>query len=104
LMDASARGGFAGLELLERRDDGGAENVDKTLSGIEAVQTLSRLNRAHPQKHDSKPKPASSLPAQQLAILYLPYQRPWPYQPPPPSSRKRTTMMRRVVVLICGLL
>jgi len=26
--------------------------VDKPLSGIEAVQTLSRLNRAHPQKHD----------------------------------------------------
>lgn len=26
--------------------------VDKTLSGIKAVQTLSRLNRAHPKKHD----------------------------------------------------
>jgi type I restriction enzyme, R subunit len=26
--------------------------VDKHLSGIKAVQTLSRLNRAHPQKHD----------------------------------------------------
>ncbi len=26
--------------------------VDKTLSGIKAVQTLSRLNRAHPWKHD----------------------------------------------------
>ena len=26
--------------------------VDKPLSGIRAVQTLSRLNRAHPQKHD----------------------------------------------------
>ena len=26
--------------------------VDKTLSGIKAVQTLSRLNRAHPEKHD----------------------------------------------------
>ena len=26
--------------------------VDKTLSGIMAVQTLSRLNRAHPKKHD----------------------------------------------------
>jgi len=26
--------------------------VDKTLSGIRAVQTLSRLNRAHPEKHD----------------------------------------------------
>jgi type I restriction enzyme, R subunit len=26
--------------------------VDKALSGIEAVQTLSRLNRAHPKKHD----------------------------------------------------
>ena len=26
--------------------------VDKVLSGIRAVQTLSRLNRAHPQKHD----------------------------------------------------
>ena len=26
--------------------------VDKTLSRIKAVQTLSRLNRAHPQKHD----------------------------------------------------
>ena len=26
--------------------------VDKMLSGIRAVQTLSRLNRAHPQKHD----------------------------------------------------
>ena len=24
-----------------------------TLSGIKAVQTLSRLNRAHPQKHDT---------------------------------------------------
>src|SRR5437899_3668876 len=27
--------------------------VDKPLSGIKAVQTLSRPNRAHPQKHDS---------------------------------------------------
>ena len=27
--------------------------VDKTLSGIRAVQTLSRLNRAHPKKHDT---------------------------------------------------
>ena len=27
--------------------------VDKTLSGIKAVQTLSRLNRAHPGKHDA---------------------------------------------------
>ena len=26
--------------------------VDKTLSGIKAVQTLSRLNRARPKKHD----------------------------------------------------
>jgi type I restriction enzyme, R subunit len=26
--------------------------VDKRLAGIKAVQTLSRLNRAHPQKHD----------------------------------------------------
>ena len=26
--------------------------LDKPLSGIKAVQTLSRLNRAHPQKHD----------------------------------------------------
>lgn len=27
--------------------------VDKTLSGVMAVQTLSRLNRAHPAKHDT---------------------------------------------------
>ena len=27
--------------------------VDKTLSGIKAVQTLSRLNRAYPKKHDA---------------------------------------------------
>ena len=27
--------------------------VDKTLSGIKAVQTLSRLNRSHPKKHDT---------------------------------------------------
>jgi type I restriction enzyme R subunit len=27
--------------------------VDKELSGIKAVQTLSRLNRAHPKKHDA---------------------------------------------------
>lgn len=27
--------------------------VDKILSGVKAVQTLSRLNRAHPAKHDS---------------------------------------------------
>lgn len=27
--------------------------VDKSLSGIKAVQTLSRLNRAHPQKYDT---------------------------------------------------
>jgi type I restriction enzyme R subunit len=27
--------------------------VDKVLSGVRAVQTLSRLNRAHPQKHDA---------------------------------------------------
>src|SRR6202040_2760676 len=26
--------------------------VDKPLAGIKAVQTLSRLNRAHPKKHD----------------------------------------------------
>ncbi|MDH7599686.1 MAG: hypothetical protein QHH07_08660 [Sedimentisphaerales bacterium] len=26
--------------------------VDKVLSGVKAVQSLSRLNRAHPQKHD----------------------------------------------------
>src|SRR3712207_3281727 len=26
--------------------------VDKQLAGMKAVQTLSRLNRAHPQKHD----------------------------------------------------
>lgn len=27
--------------------------VDKTLSGVKAVQTLSRLNRSHPKKHDT---------------------------------------------------
>ncbi len=27
-------------------------DVDKALSGIKAVQTQSRLNRAHPKKHD----------------------------------------------------
>ena len=27
--------------------------VDKMLSGVKAVQTLSRLNRAHPKKHDA---------------------------------------------------
>jgi len=27
--------------------------VDKQLTGIKAVQTLSRLNRAHPKKHDT---------------------------------------------------
>ncbi len=27
--------------------------VDKALSGVKAVQTLSRLNRAHPKKHDA---------------------------------------------------
>ena len=27
--------------------------VDKPLSGVQAVQTLSRLNRAHPKKHDA---------------------------------------------------
>lgn len=27
--------------------------VDKRLGGVQAVQTLSRLNRAHPQKHDT---------------------------------------------------
>jgi len=27
--------------------------VDKPLEGVQAVQTLSRLNRAHPQKHDT---------------------------------------------------
>jgi type I restriction enzyme R subunit len=27
--------------------------VDKQLAGVQAVQTLSRLNRAHPQKHDT---------------------------------------------------
>ena len=27
--------------------------VDKILSGVKAVQTLSRLNRAHPKKHDA---------------------------------------------------
>jgi len=27
--------------------------VDKMLAGVKAVQTLSRLNRAHPQKHDT---------------------------------------------------
>ena len=27
--------------------------VDKILSGVKAVQTLSRLNRSHPKKHDA---------------------------------------------------
>ena len=27
--------------------------VDKPLSGVKAVQTLSRLNRSHPKKHDA---------------------------------------------------
>ena len=27
--------------------------VDKALSSVKAVQTLSRLNRAHPKKHDT---------------------------------------------------
>ena len=27
--------------------------VDKPLSGVKAVQTLSRLNRAHPGKYDA---------------------------------------------------
>ena len=27
--------------------------VDKVLSGVKAVQTLSQLNRAHPKKHDT---------------------------------------------------
>ena len=27
--------------------------VDKVLSGVKAVQALSRLNRAHPKKHDA---------------------------------------------------
>ena len=27
--------------------------VDKVLSGVKAVQTLSRLNRTHPKKHDA---------------------------------------------------
>jgi len=27
--------------------------VDKTLAGVQAVQTLSRLNRSHPKKHDT---------------------------------------------------
>lgn len=27
--------------------------VDKVLFGVKAVQTLSRLNRAHPKKHDT---------------------------------------------------
>src|SRR5690606_24737500 len=27
--------------------------VDKQLAGVKAVQTLSRLNRAHPKKHDT---------------------------------------------------
>ena len=27
--------------------------VDKILSGVKAVQTLSRLNRTHPKKHDA---------------------------------------------------
>jgi len=27
--------------------------IDKSLEGVQAVQTLSRLNRAHPQKHDT---------------------------------------------------
>jgi len=30
----------------------GETPVDKALSGIKALQTLSRLNRAHPKKHD----------------------------------------------------
>jgi type I restriction enzyme, R subunit len=28
--------------------------VDKPPAGIKAVQTLSRLNRAHPKKHDAE--------------------------------------------------
>ena len=53
----SARGGFGARLGNKKRDPPNAVtstlSVDKILSGIKAVQTLSRLNRAHPQKHDA---------------------------------------------------
>ena len=52
-------GSLSFLDLRRQISDGYDEPllhtmyVDKPLSGIKAVQTLSRLNRAHPKKHDT---------------------------------------------------
>jgi type I restriction enzyme R subunit len=43
--------------------------VDKPLSGIKAVQTLSRLNRAHPEKHDVFVLPYTNRDWEKLSIV-----------------------------------
>lgn len=48
--------------------------VDKTLSGIKAVQTLSRLNRAHPKKRDTFVLDFSNDP-DQIQASFEPYYR-----------------------------
>lgn len=48
--------------------------VDKTLSGIKAVQTLSRLNRAHPKKRDTFVLDFSNEP-DQIQASFEPYYR-----------------------------
>ncbi|MBF6522630.1 type I restriction endonuclease subunit R [Nocardia farcinica] len=48
--------------------------VDKPLSGVKAVQTLSRLNRAHPAKHDAFVLDFANS-AEDIAVAFAPYYR-----------------------------
>jgi type I restriction enzyme, R subunit len=48
--------------------------VDKPLSGVKAVQTLSRLNRAHPKKHDTFVLDFMN-DAQTIQVAFEPYYR-----------------------------
>jgi type I restriction enzyme R subunit len=48
--------------------------VDKPLAGVKAVQTLSRLNRAHPAKHDTFVLDFAN-DADQIEIAFAPYYR-----------------------------
>jgi len=57
-VSESSLNGFPSIDIADKFQTGYDEPllhtmyVDKHLSGIKAVQTLSRLNRARPQKHD----------------------------------------------------
>ena len=71
--------------------------VDKTLSGVKAVQTLSRLNRAHPKKHDVFVLDFfNDTETIELALPTTTERRFWPTRPTPTSCTTcRPTWMGR---------